>query len=234
VNASQNTATQRLRAQRQRARLRRPAGRHRLRRYAAGLIAAPVGLLSGLARLAGRHPGWGRQFYRWLAGRAARDRIAQDAAIAQAELNDQRLPDPAETVNRPPTSYSGAGGGTAFDNLEYSMGFDFRQATAEMAEAAANTEIEGMMGVRDAVHGIPQALANFAQAYAHVAEALSPANAPLHGSVSDLLGDLYQHILHGVDIAEEIGLAFDGRHRLEINRNEDPRPNEQAWDIQSN
>lgn len=236
MNGRQHAATQRLRVQRLRARFRSSAGRYRLRRYAAGLIAAPVGLLSGVARVFGRRPQWGRRFYRWLAGRASTDRMARDAAIAQAELDDQNLPDPAETVNRPRAAIRGASGSTYNDTEFSTMGFDFRQATEDIVEQASGTQLDGMMAVRTAIHGMPEAVANFAKAFGIVAEAVSPANAPLHGAVSDALTDTYKALLAAVIYAERVGDIFENRHADDIARHipETARVGEHHWDTTMN
>lgn len=112
--------------------------------------------------------------------------------------------------------------------------FDMSQAAEDVYAAATAAEIEGALGVGKSLMTLPEAIKVIADAFVVIAGKCSPENAPLDQSVSDALTVAQGHLIQAASAAEEASNAFQQAHAPEIERLENQRVNEAAWDVTRN
>jgi len=112
--------------------------------------------------------------------------------------------------------------------------FDMSQAAEDVYAAATAAEIEGALGVGKSLMTLPEAIKVIADAFVVIAEKCSPENAPLDPSVADALTVAQGHLIQAASAAEEASNAFQQAHVAEIDRLENQRVNEAAWDVTRN
>jgi hypothetical protein len=228
--------------------LRRSAARFHGRRLLTALLALPLGLLGLITSPIGRklnipwlvHPG--RRLYRRLAGVAAEQRAARDAAIRE-ELTEQEAAADAQAaedgtdgiadgVERPaakvPTSTN-----DPVSEGEHVSGFRFEEAAAEMEQAAGQYDPENAMEILAMVEGLPAALTSVANVMKILAER-SDSEFPLEKEVADGFNDIFGALMSAVAVAEDMGPLFRQVHEQDIARHEDPRNGHEAekgWNV---
>ncbi|MEV5248428.1 hypothetical protein [Streptomyces werraensis] len=228
--------------------LRRSAARFHGRRLLAALLALPLGLLGLITTPIGRKLGipWlmhpGRRLFRRLAGVAAEQRTARDAAIreeqakreaaADAEATKDSTDGIADGVERPaamvPTSTT-----PESSEGEHVSGFRFEEAAAEMEQAASQYDPENAMEILAMVEGLPAALTSVANVMKILAER-SDSEFPLEKEVADGFNDIFGALMSAVAVAEDMGPLFRQAHEQDIARHEDPRNGHQAekgWNV---
>ncbi|MFF8944532.1 hypothetical protein ACF1A5_20120 [Streptomyces sp. NPDC014864] len=228
--------------------LRRSAARFHGRRLLAALLALPVGLLGLITTPIGRKLGipWlihpGRRLYRRLAGVAAEQRAARDAAIRQEQAEQEVAADAeaakdgadgvADGVERPaaqvPTSTT-----PEVSEGEHMSGFRFEEAAAEMEQAANSYDPENAMEILAMVEGLPAALTSVANVMKTLAER-SDSEFPLEKEVADGFNDIFGALMSAVAVAEDMGPLFRQAHAQDIARHEDPRNGhdaEKGWNV---
>ncbi|MET8805549.1 hypothetical protein [Streptomyces sp. NPDC004546] len=228
--------------------LRRSAARFHGRRLLAALLALPLGLLGCLTSPLGRkfgipwliHPG--RRLFRRLAGVAAEQRAARDAAIREelaeqeAAVDAQAAEDGtdgiADGVQRPaatvPTSST-----SEVSEGEHVSGFRFEEAAADMEQAAGQYDPENAMEILAMVEGLPAALTSVANVMKILAER-SDSEFPLEKEVADGFNDIFGALMSAVAVAEDMGPLFRQVHEQDIARHEDPRNGteaEKGWNV---
>jgi hypothetical protein len=230
--------------------LRRSAARFHGRRLLAALLALPLGLLGLITSPIGRkldipwliHPG--RRLYRRLAGVAAEQRAARDAAIreelaeqeaaADAQAAEDSTEGIADGVQRPaatvPTSNSTS---EVSEGEQFVSGFRFEEAAAEMEQAAGQYDPENAMEILAMVEGLPAALTSVANVMKILAER-SDSEFPLEKEVADGFNDIFGALMSAVAVAEDMGPLFRQVHEQDIARHEDPRNGpeaEKGWNV---
>ncbi|MGW1804339.1 hypothetical protein [Streptomyces sp. NPDC002078] len=228
--------------------LRRSAARFHGRRLLAALLALPLGLLGLITSPIGRklnipwliHPG--RRLYRRLAGLAADQRAARDAAIredlaeqeaaADAQAAEDGTDGISDGVERPaatvPTSST-----SEVSEGEHVSGFRFEEAAAEMEQAAGQYDPENAMEILAMVEGLPAALTSVANVMKILAER-SDSEFPLEKEIADGFNDIFGALMSAVAVAEDMGPLFRQVHEQDIARHEDPRNGteaEKGWNV---
>lgn len=112
--------------------------------------------------------------------------------------------------------------------------FDMSQAAEDVYAAANAAEIEGALGVGKSLMALPEAIKVIADAFTVIASKCSPESAPLDQAVSDALAVAQGHLLQAASAAEEASAVFQQAHAPEIDRLENQRVNEAAWDVTRN
>lgn len=229
--------------------LRRSAARFHGRRLLAALLALPIGLLGCLTTPLGRkfripwlmHPG--RRLYRRLAGVAAEQRAARDAAIredlaeqeaaADAQATEDGTDGIADGVQRPATTVPTSSSTSELSEGEHVSGFRFEEAAAEMEQAANSYDPEDCMEILAMVEGLPAALTSVANVMKILAER-SDSEFPLEKEVADGFNDIFGALMSTVAVAEDMGPLFRQVHAQDIARHEDPRNGHEAekgWNV---
>ena len=186
--------------------LRRSAGRFHGRRLLAALLALPLGLLGLITSPIGRKLGipWlihpGRRLYRRLAGVAAEQRAARDAAIreelaeqeaaADAQAAEDGTDGIADSVQRPAATVPTGSSTSEVSEGEHVSGFRFEEAAAEMEQAANSYDPEDCMEILAMVEGLPAALASVANVMKILAER-SDSEFPLEKEVAGGFNDIF-------------------------------------------
>lgn len=109
----------------------------------------------------------------------------------------------------------------------------FLEAASEMLGAALSYRPEGMMQVGNDFNRMPEAFRNIANAMQMMAQR-AHAEDPIHAAIIDQMQVVYQHLQAAATAAEELGPAFRSLHAVDIQRLEQPRVNEQRWDVSAN
>lgn len=102
-----------------------------------------------------------------------------------------------------------------------------------MLGAALSYRPEGMMQVGNDFNRMPEAFRNIANAMQQMAQR-AHAEDPIHPGILDQMQVVYQHLQSAATAAEELGPAFRSLHAVDIQRLEQPRINEQRWDVSAN
>ncbi|WP_238995399.1 hypothetical protein [Streptomyces cyaneogriseus] len=228
--------------------LRRSAARFHGRRLLAALLALPVGVLGCLTTPIGRkfgmpwlmHPG--RRLFRRLAGVAAEQRAARDAAIREDLAEQEAAADTqaaedgtggiADNVERPaaPVPTSSTPDSTEGEHVS---GFRFEEAAAEMEQAAKQYDPESAMEILDMIEGLPAALTSVANVMKTLAER-SDSEFPLEKEVADGFNDIFGALMSAVAVAEDLFPLFHQAHEQDIARHLDPRNGHEAekgWNV---
>ncbi|WP_330339027.1 hypothetical protein [Streptomyces sp. NBC_00557] len=229
--------------------LRRSAARFHGRRLLAALLALPLGLLGLITSPIGRklnipwliHPG--RRLYRRLAGVAAEQRAARDAAIreelaeqeaaADAQAAEDGTDGIADGVERPATTVPTSSSTSEVSEGEHVSGFRFEEAAAEMEQAAGQYDPENAMEILAMVEGLPAALTSVANVMKILAER-SDSEFPLEKEIADGFNDIFGALMSAVAVAEDMGPLFRQVHEQDIARHEDPRNGHEAekgWNV---
>ncbi|MEU0443443.1 hypothetical protein ABZ202_27540 [Streptomyces sp. NPDC006186] len=253
--AANTVAAQRARVRKASARkaarkaLRRSAGRFHGRRLLAALLALPLGLLGLITSPIGRKLGipWlihpGRRLYRRLAGVAAEQRAARDAAIreelaeqeaaADAQAAEDGTDGIADSVQRPAATVPTSSSTSQVSEGAHVSGFRFEEAAAEMEQAANSYDPEDCMEILAMVEGLPAALASVANVMKILAER-SDSEFPLEKEVAGGFNDIFGALMASVAVAEDMGPLFRQVHAQDIARHEDPRNGHEAekgWNV---
>ncbi|MFI9825490.1 hypothetical protein ACIHFC_34380 [Streptomyces sp. NPDC052013] len=228
--------------------LRRSAARFHGRRLLAALLALPVGLIGCLTTWIGRklripalmHPG--RRLYRRMvqtAGEqraerdeAARKRLREQEAAADAEVAKDGTEGIADSVERPATKVPSSTTSEVSEG-EHVSGFRFEEAASEMEQAADAYDPENAMEILAMVEGLPAALTSVANVMKILAER-SDSEFPLEKEVADGFNDIFGAVMSAVAVAEDMGPLFRQVHEQDIARHEDPRNGHEAekgWNV---
>ncbi|MFI9028833.1 hypothetical protein [Streptomyces sp. NPDC053560] len=207
----------------------------------AAIVAAPVGVLGLLTSPIGRKLGWswlihpGRRLYRLLADKALADRLDRDAAIYEhsATETDEDEALLAKVPRAPRNHTTASNTGDDMARSRRGPGFLFDEAASEMEDAAKKYDPDGMMHVLATIEGMPDALESIANTFAILAEK-SDAEFPVEKEVGEALEEVYKHLRHAMDAAEDVGKVFHVVHEQDIKRHNDPRHGEAMWDTTNN
>ncbi|MGX2996183.1 hypothetical protein JNUCC64_18180 [Streptomyces sp. JNUCC 64] len=234
--------------------LRRSAVRHGARMAGAAVLAAGVGVVSGLWNA--KHPGRAlkhmRAVWRRLAERARRVRAARDAEILGTGRPGQ-VPVPDTTVSNPRRTAPGSkasvlsgrgparivlggidhAGGNVSDTGTQGGFSRLSDAAEVMLQAASTFDPEHMYEFQVLVDDLPEAMATVQETLRVLAE-LSDEKLPVDERVVEEIGQGYRAMSRVVDSLAEVGVTFRRVHAEDIERNENPRnglDGERRWNV---
>jgi len=107
-------------------------------------------------------------------------------------------------------------------------------AAVAFHDAAASFQPEGVYQQVKELEILPWVLLELAAGFAARAAACSPANAPLHPAIETTIGTLVDGVNSVVETSKQLYPAARSLHKAEIDRIENPRANEQRWDVANN
>lgn len=212
-----------------RVRLARRRFRHRM--ALAALAAAPLLAVGTYKAL--RYGGTGatdlaRDTYRHILGAA---RLQRGVELAQAYNTEHGIHPIPDTITTTKTGLHHTGPITP---RSHTMGtFDFRTETEDILAKARSGELGGALEFVAVMDTLPETLQAFADAFVVVASR-SVDEMPIDPKVADALAEVHRHLTAAADAAPDVSKVLHAAHADDIERLENPRTNEQAWDVTAN
>uniref|UniRef100_UPI002F916321 hypothetical protein n=1 Tax=Streptomyces sp. NBC_01177 TaxID=2903761 RepID=UPI002F916321 len=220
------------------ARLTRAAARRTegARRSVARAARASIdGLLSGARALASalwhKSPRAGLATLRAVWSKRRRRRTEQAVARGPVMTGpDAAAPGPINTYVRRPAV---AGGSTLTTAGGTTMSHHFLGPAMEMHRIAATYRPDGMMQVGRDFGGLSEALEHIANSM-KVTTARADAEDPLDPRIIEMMQQIYGLQMKAAELAQQLKPAFLACHRVDIERLQNPRKGEAAWDVTRN
>lgn len=208
------------------------AGRHIARTGKALLDGAWAGAAGCLSALWNWSPRAGLATLRamWSKRRRRRRERAVDRGPVMTGPAAAAAPGPIATfVRRPGT----AGGTSSSTGAGLMSGHHFLGPAMEMHRIAATYQPDGMMQVGRDFGGLAEALEHVADAM-KVTTARADAEDPLDPRIIEMMQQIYGLQIKAAELAQQLKPAFLACHRVDIERLQNPRQGEAAWDVTRN
>lgn len=111
--------------------------------------------------------------------------------------------------------------------------FNFVSLTEELVHAAQSGEMDGALNLLHLAEQMPTVFTNLANAFAVVASRTND-EMPIGPETVEAFAAVGAQVQKIVDAAEQVAPTMRREHEADIERLENPRTNEQAWDVANN
>jgi len=111
--------------------------------------------------------------------------------------------------------------------------FNFLSITEDMLAAAQQGDMDGALNLLHLAEQMPTVFTNIANAFVTVASRTND-DMPIGPETKDAFSEVAAAVQRIVDAAEQVAPTMRREHEADIERLENPRTNEQAWDVTAN